>query len=84
VLSDEREKFVKWSSRCDAIAGSASYIVNGYPELQVKALRLELQAAAADGIEWRNIYADIYECWHPRRPVFPDMDTMASLIEQDR
>ena len=84
MLSNEQEKLMKWITRCDAVAGSASYIVNGYPELQVNALRLELQAAAADGIDWRNIYADIYEYWHTRRPLFPDMETMASVIEQDR
>lgn len=33
MLSNEQEKLMKWTSRCGAIAGSASYIVNGYPEL---------------------------------------------------
>lgn len=73
--------WLRWRS---AIAGSASYIVNGYPESQVGVLRLELQTAAADGVDWQKIYASIYEQWHTRRPLFPDVDTMAAQMEQDR
>jgi len=42
------------------------------------------ERAAADGIDWRKIYSFIYEGWHTRRPLFPDVDTMASLMEQDQ
>lgn len=84
MTSDEQRKLMTWSSRCSAIAGSASYIVNGYPALQVGVLRLELQAAAADGVDWQKIYASIYEAWHTWRPLFPDVDTMAAQMEQDR
>jgi len=81
-LTDEQHKALSWWSRCSAIAGSASYIVNGSPELQLKVLRLELQAAAADGVDWRPIYSHIYDCWHDRRPLFPDVEMMAALVEQ--
>ena len=72
-----------WITRCNAIAGSASYLVNGYPELQVKTLENQLRAAAADGIDWRTIYVPLFETWHTRRPLFPDMATMARHIEED-
>jgi hypothetical protein len=58
--------------------------MNGYPESQVGVLRLELKAAAADGVDWRRIYATIFERWHIRRPLFPDVDTKASQMEEDR
>jgi len=82
--SDEQRKLEKWLSRCSATAGSATFSLDGSPELQVRLLRLQLQSAAADGVDWRTIYASIYEQWHPRRPLFPDMDTMAAQMEQDR
>ena len=41
------------------------------------------ERAAADRVDWRKIYGFIYKCWHTRRPLFPDLDTMASLMEQD-
>ena len=75
---------MNWLSRCSAIAGSASYIVNGYPETQVGVLRLQLQAAAADGVDWKKLYTSIYEQWHTHRPLFPDPETMAAQMEQDR
>ena len=74
---------MSWLSRCSAVAGSASYIINGYPERQVGVLRLQLQAAAADGVDWREIYTSIYEQWHTRRPLFPDVDAMAAQMKQD-
>ena len=83
VSFEERQRLMHWLGRCDTIAGSASYIVNGYPETQVQVLRLELKRAAADGVDWRRIYGFIYEGWHTRRPLFPDVDTMAALMEQD-
>lgn len=84
MLSDEQRKLITWLSRCGTIAGSGSYIVNGYPEVQVRVLRAELKAAAADGVDWRKIYESIYRNWHSYRPLFPDVDTMAAQIEQDR
>ena len=48
-MSVERPKFFQWISRCEAIAGSASYGLNGYPQLQVKVLGQELKAAASAG-----------------------------------
>jgi hypothetical protein len=84
MTADEQQKLMKWLIQCEVIAGSASYIVNGYPETQVGVLRSELQAARADGVDWRDIYASIYEEWHTRRPLFPDVDLMAAQMEQDR
>jgi hypothetical protein len=84
MASEEQQKLMTWLSRCSAVAGSASYIVNGYPETQVGVLRAELKSAAADGVDWRKVYASIYEQWHTRRPLFPDVDTMAAQMEQDR
>ena len=81
--SDEQQKLMKWLINCDVIAGSASYIVNGYPETQVGVLRAELKASAADGVDWRKVYASIYEQWHTRRPLFPDLETMAAQMGQD-
>ncbi|MEO5630444.1 MAG: hypothetical protein ABIQ24_11630 [Nitrospiraceae bacterium] len=57
--------------------------MNGYPESQVGVLRLELKAAA-DGVDWRKICAPIIERWHIRRPLFPDVDTKAAQMEEDR
>lgn len=84
MASEEQQKLMTWLSRCSAVAGSASYIVNGYPETQVGVLRAELKSAAADGVDWRKVYASIYEQWHTRRPLFPDVDMMAAQMEQDR
>lgn len=81
MLPEERQKLMMWITRCGAIAGSASYHVNGYPELQVKMLVNQLRASAADGIDWRRIYDPLYEEWRARRPLFPDVATMAGHIE---
>jgi hypothetical protein len=83
VLTEDQERFMVWSSRCGAVAGSASYIVNGCPALQVKVLIAELRAAAADKVDWRKIYECIYEFWHAQRPLFPNLETMAPLVEMD-
>lgn len=76
ILPEERQRLMMWITRCGAIAGSASYQVNGNPGLQVKMLANQLRAAAADGIDWRTIYAPLYEEWHARRPLFPDVTMM--------
>lgn len=55
--------------------------MNGYPETQVGVLRAELTAAAGDEVDRRKIYESIYEQWHSRRPLFPDVDTMATQME---
>jgi hypothetical protein len=84
MASEEQQKLMTWLSRCSAVAGSASYIINGYPETQVGVLKLELKAAAAAGVDWREIYGSIYEEWHTRRPLFPDPETMAAQMKQNR
>ena len=52
---------MKWISRCEAVAGSASSQINGHPEVQVKVLASELRAASADGLDWRTIYQSLYD-----------------------
>ncbi len=84
MTSDEQRKLEKWLSICSATAGSMTFILDGHPEAQVQVLRSQLKDAAADGVDWRKIYASIYEQWHPRRPLFPDVDTMSEQMEQDR
>jgi hypothetical protein len=78
TTSDEQEKVMTWLSRCSAIAGSASYIMNGYAESQVGVLRLELKAAT-DGVDWRKVYAPIIERWHTRRPLRLHVDKTSQL-----
>ena len=82
MLGWDRQTPLYWLMECDVIAGSGSYVVNGYPDAQVTALRNTLQKAAAEGINWREIYTSIYTSWRSRRPHFPDPDTMAILLEQ--
>jgi len=84
MSSEEHHKFMDWLIRCEAIAGSASYVVNGYPEAQVSTLRGTLKQAAGEGVDWRKIYDSIYDSWHSRRPHFPDPQTMAVQVEDDR
>jgi len=84
MTSDEQRKLTKWLSRCSTIAESITYSLNEHPETQVHVLRAELKDAAADGVDWRKIYASIYKQWHTRRPQFPDVNTMATQMEQDR
>jgi hypothetical protein len=36
-------------------------------------LKSELRAASAEGIDWRKLYAPIYEQSHHRRPLFLDV-----------
>jgi hypothetical protein len=69
------------ASRCEAIAGSGAYLLNGHPEAQVTILKQTLRQAAVDGIEWRKIYEFIYKTWSPRRPHFPHPDTMALHVD---
>lgn len=69
--SRDNTKLIYWLIECDVIAGSASYVVNGYPEAQVTALRDRLRAAEAKGFDWKSIYESIYKSWHSRRPHFP-------------
>ena len=76
--SDNNKKTLRdWLTRCEAIAGS-----NSFPEDQVIFLRAMLLRAAMDGVNWRKIYRSIYERWHPERPYFPDLNTMAAEIER--
>jgi hypothetical protein len=82
-IPERQRKLMKWSIRCETIAGSGSYIINGYPELQVRVLRLDLKAAKADGVDWRKIYSSISERWHHHRPLFPNIETMALMLERD-
>jgi len=76
--SDNNKKtLLDWLTRCEGIAGS-----NSFPEDQVIFLRAMLLRAAMDGVNWRKIYRSIYERWHPERPYFPDLNTMAAEIER--
>lgn len=84
MSSEEQEKFLDWLIQCEAIAGSASYVVIGYPEAQVSTLRGTLKRAAAEGVEWRKIYDSIYDSWRSRWPHFPAPQTMAVQVEEDR
>lgn len=70
--ADDRHKFMHWMNRCEAIAGSGTYLLNGHPEAQLTILKQTLRQAAAEGVEWQKIYEFIYKTWHPRRPHFPD------------
>lgn len=82
-MAHDDEKVLTWTMRCSAVAGSGTYSLDGHPETQVAVLRAQLKAAAADGVDWRPIYAHIYDHWHSRRPLFPVPDTMAALIAQE-
>lgn len=84
MISLEQQKLLKWLSRCHAVAGSGSYIINGYPEVQVHMLMSQLKGAAGEGVDWRKIYATLYDNWHTQRPLFPDPETMAALMEQNQ
>ncbi len=68
--------------QCASIAGSASFVLNGYPKAQVTALRDTLREAANQGFNWQELYASIYQDWHTRRPHFPTPEVMATLMEQ--
>jgi len=82
--SKDKEKLSTWLTRCDAIAGSDLYVQIGHPEDQVTLLLATLMRAAAEGVDWREIYRPIYEQWHTRRPHFPDLITMAAEIDPYR
>lgn len=82
-MSEEQQKIMKWMSRCEAIAGSASYALDGTPEIQVGVLRQVLKQARAEGADWRRIYSAIYDQWHARRPLFPNVETMASQLDRE-
>ncbi len=82
MASSDEQKLMTWLSRCGVVVGSASYQLSERPELQVQVLASELRGAAADGLDWRKLYASIYEEWHSRRRSFPDMETMARQVEQ--
>jgi len=71
-------------TRCDAIAASDLFVRVGHPEDQVTLLKATLLRAAAEGVNWRELYRSIYERWHTECPHFPDPNTMAAAIEQHR
>ena len=73
-----------WLTRCDAIAASDLFMQTGHPEVHVTLLKATLLRAAAEGVNWREIYRSIYERWHTECPQFPDLNTMAAEIEQPR
>lgn len=75
------KKRIYWLMECDTIAGSASFVVSGYPDVQVTSLRNVLRGASAEGFNWREVYESVYKSWHSRRPHFPDPDAMALLME---
>src|SRR5215831_10123174 len=80
--SENKEKLLSWLTRCDAIAASDLFVQIGHPEDQVTLLKATLLRASAEGVNWRAIYRPIYERWHTERPHFPDLNTMATEIEQ--
>jgi len=80
--SEDKEILLTWLTRCDAIAASDLFVQIGHPEDQVTLLKATLLRAAAEGVDWRAIYRPIYERWHTERPHFPDLNTMATEIEQ--
>ena len=82
--SEDDEKLLDWLTRCEAIAESDSFLQNGHPEDQVIVLLATLLRAAEAGVNWREIYRSIYEKWHSRRPLFPDLSTMAAAIDEYR
>ncbi len=75
---------IDWLTRCEAIAESDVFVQSDQPEDQVIILRAMLRRAAANGVNWREIYHSIYERWHTERPHFPDVNTMAAEIDQYR
>jgi hypothetical protein len=82
--SEEQEKLLNWLNHCEAIARNELYVQIGHPEDQVTLLQATLLRAAAEGVNWREIYSSIYEQWHTRRPHFPDLNTMEAEIERLR
>jgi hypothetical protein len=80
--SEDKEKLLTWLTRCDAIAGSDSFLQNGHPEYQVIVLKATLLRAAAEGMNWREIYRCVYERWHTERPHFPDLNAMVAEIDE--
>jgi len=73
-----------WLTRCDAIAATDLFMQIGHPEDQVILLKATLLRAAAEGVNWRELYCSIYDRWHTECPQFPDPDAMAAEIEQHR
>jgi hypothetical protein len=82
--SKANEKLLDWLTRCEAIAECHSFVRSSHPEDQVIILKATLLRAAAEGVNWHEIYRSIYEHWHTKRPHFPDLNTMATEIEQLR
>ncbi|MBS0151000.1 MAG: putative molybdenum carrier protein [Nitrospira sp.] len=68
--------------QCSNIAGSASFVINGYRDAQVTALRDTLREAAKHGFDWQELYTNVYEQWHTRRSHFPTPEAMVALMEQ--
>ena len=71
-------------SMCEAVAGSGTYMLNGQTKMQVEVIRDLLADLAKQGGNWQRIYGFIYEGWRTRRPWFPDVETMAAMIENGR
>ena len=82
--SEDDEKLMDWLTRCEAIAESDSFLRIGHPEDQVIVLSATLLGAAEAGVNWREIYCWIYDQWHTLRPLFPDLSTMAAVIDEYR
>jgi len=84
MKSEDNEKLLDWLTRCEVIAESDLFVRTGHPEDQVFILKATLLRAAAEGVNWRELYRSIYERWHTECPHFPDPNTMAAEIEQPR
>jgi len=78
------QHWMDWLTRCDAIAASDLFLQTEHPEDQVILLKATLLRAAAEGVDWQELYRWICDQWRTRRLHFPDLNTMAAEIEQPR
>jgi len=76
------QHWMDWLTRCDAIAASDLFSQKGHPEVQVTLLKATLLRAAAEGVNWREIYRSLYDRWHTECPHFPDFNTMTDEIDE--
>jgi len=76
------QHWMDWLTHCHAIAASDLFIQTGHPEVQVTLLKATLLRAAAEGVNWRELYCSIYDRWHTECPHFPDPNTMAAEIDE--
>lgn len=79
MMTDRDSKwFMYWRMEYEIVAGSASFVIDGYPDAQVTVLRNLLRRAAADGMNLRNLYNTICQDWCTWHPRFPTSDAMTA------